>query len=526
MKVSLHSFLMGLLFLSFGYTHAQERYLDTVFDSVVVTEDQIYGTNVSILPIILQQSSVPEPVSLFMDIYEPAGDTIDNRPVVLVTHRGDFLPAVVNTEPYGSRKDSAVVELCKNFARRGFVAVGVETRKGWNPFNPIEIERVKGIFEASYRTTQDVRTCVRFFRKTAAEDGNPYNIDPDRIAAGGYDTGAFTAFNVAYLKRFEQTEIPKFLDFNQTPPRSVIDTSLYGNPQGTENRTLNIANYPTYSSDVSMVFGFDGGLGEFGWIEEEDPPAVGILTVERYNLDGIRDATIGATGDLVIGDAAWTDTVIQQSFFLGNNNDFVNAGLDDPITTLALQRSGGVAGMLLLDTPQREGTVVCGEDTVGFNQNNNPWNWYDEATFGFIWDNIPDQTVPSAERICDLNRGVPNDPALAKTYINDTIAPYLSQRMVLAMRIPNTPLTSVRQLLKQDVQFAAYPNPVHQRLYLRAESPMRRIELLDVQGKAIQSYTDIRRKDFTLDRGKIPPGLYVLQVEFEEGVLTEKIVWK
>ena len=524
MKKILHIIFLGCLIMGIARVHGQDRYLDVVFDSVTVTNDQVYGTNISILPIILQQSADPLPVDLMMDIYEPAGDTVENRPVVLVTHRGDFLPPVINTDPYGTRKDSAVVELCKNFASRGFVAVGVETRKGWNPFNPIEIERVKGIFEASYRTAQDIRACVRYFRKSAAEDGNPYKVDPDRIATGGFDTGGFTALSVAYLKNFQQTEIPKFLDFNQSPPRSVIDSSLFGNPLGTDNRPLNIANHPSYSSDVSMVFAFEGGLGDFGWIEEGDAPAVGILTVEQYARDGIRDAVIGATGDLVIGDAAWTDTVIQQSFALGNNDVF--APLDDDITSLALQRSGGVAGMLLLDTPQREGQVVCGGDTVGYNLNNNPWNWYDETTFGLIWDNIPNQTVPAAEKICDLNRGVPNDPMLAKTYINDTIAPYLSRHIILAMRIPNTPLTSIQSQLKNEVKFLAYPNPVGDALNLRAESYFKAVELRDVHGRLVRSYSNIRMKEFQLKREELSSGIYVLQAHFDKGIVTEKVLFE
>ncbi|MEL6256725.1 MAG: hypothetical protein AAFR87_32290, partial [Bacteroidota bacterium] len=93
----LSTLLLGLLLpLS-----AQERYLDEIFSEVTVTSDQQYGSNFSILPIILGMDSVPSNVPLVLDIYEPTGDTVSERPVVILTHAGDFLPPVLNTIPFG-----------------------------------------------------------------------------------------------------------------------------------------------------------------------------------------------------------------------------------------------------------------------------------------------------------------------------------------------------------------------------------------------------------------------------------------
>jgi dienelactone hydrolase len=67
-----------------------------------------------------------------MDVYEPSGDTASVRPLVLVLHTGSFLPAVMNGQPTGGRKDSAVVEMCTRFAKKGYVAAAVSYRLGWN----------------------------------------------------------------------------------------------------------------------------------------------------------------------------------------------------------------------------------------------------------------------------------------------------------------------------------------------------------------------------------------------------------
>lgn len=125
--------LFALLFGTFLVANAQTRFIDEVFESVVVTEGVVYGNNVSILPIVLGQSETPLPEDLVMDIYEPDGDTLSERPLVIVGHRGDFLPPIINQSPYGTRKDSAVVEMCKRFAKKGYVAVSMDFRLGWNP---------------------------------------------------------------------------------------------------------------------------------------------------------------------------------------------------------------------------------------------------------------------------------------------------------------------------------------------------------------------------------------------------------
>ncbi|MDC0204772.1 hypothetical protein OAJ65_03145, partial [Flavobacteriales bacterium] len=82
--------LLCLPMIGFG----QNRYLDDVFSAVTVTSDVTYATNISILPML--QGLPPSPVTLKCDIYEPTGDSLTNRPVIILVHTGSFLPAVIN----------------------------------------------------------------------------------------------------------------------------------------------------------------------------------------------------------------------------------------------------------------------------------------------------------------------------------------------------------------------------------------------------------------------------------------------
>ena len=521
-KNSILPLLCGILCTSILF--AQERYIDEVFEEVRVTDGVQYGTNVSILAIILGQSSDPQPEDLFLDVYEPVGDTIEARPVVILAHRGDFLPPIVNQSPYGSRKDSAVVEFCMKLAKRGYVAVSMDYRLGWNPFGS-DIEIKKTVLEAVYRISQDMRTAVRFFRKTAAEDNNPYKIDESRIAVGGFDAAGFAANNVAYLKRFEQVQLPKFLDFSTMPATPFIIPEVHGDPYGIEQAAINIPNHPTYSSDVSAVIDFEGGLGDISWIEAGDPPTISFQALGKFDNMGIRDVTIGVGGSIIIAEGAFPDTIVHTTQAAGNQDVFLNNLEIDPLTEKARMLTGGLEGLFLYSPFTQEGSVQCdmtaGVPPVNFGGNTYAWNWYDEATFAAVWDMVPNQTVPSDIFICQYNTGEgnPNDPAISRMMI-DTFIQYMTPRLFLAMGLGQT--TALPELKPQDVNFNAFPNPVKDQIQLTATEEMQTISIHDLEGKLIrqQSSAGLNQQ---LNLSTVPAGLYILEVAFARGTIHQKI---
>jgi hypothetical protein len=116
MRKTLQS-ILAIVFLSIGVSaDAQTRYLDDFFTGVTVTSDVIYATNTSVLPML--QSLPPGPATLKCDIYEPTGDSIVNRPVIVLVHTGSFLPNVLNGQPTGSKTDLSIVEQCTRWAKK------------------------------------------------------------------------------------------------------------------------------------------------------------------------------------------------------------------------------------------------------------------------------------------------------------------------------------------------------------------------------------------------------------------------
>jgi len=211
----------ALLVVGIGLGQSLQRYQDEVFTGIKVTKNVVYGRNYAY--------GTNQPQDLYMDIYEPVGDTAQKRPVIVLIHAGSFLPPSIAGQafgktPIGTKEDSAIVELCRRYARRGYVAISATHRLGWNPQATTQEERAAGIIQAVWRAVQDGRALVRYLRKDAATT-NQWRIDPDRIVMGGSSSGAYVGLHVAYLNLPSEFNQPKFIYSNG---QLFVDTTAQG----------------------------------------------------------------------------------------------------------------------------------------------------------------------------------------------------------------------------------------------------------------------------------------------------------
>lgn len=234
--------LASLLLIAFGSATAQSdcgtgRYTDPLyFDSVSVLSGVVYGANNGVNG---------QPQTLLLDVYQPVGDTFQDRPVVIVAFGGSFIA--------GTRQD--VAELCVAFAQRGYVAIAPDYRIGF--FFPTEATTTRAVV----RCMHDLKACVRFLRKTVAEDGDPYGIDTERIIVGGVSAGAIGALHCTYLD--QSSEIPPIL---------FGDTATTGGVEG-------LSGSQGYSSDVLACYSLSGAIGDTTWIQAGDQPLCSIHEV-------------------------------------------------------------------------------------------------------------------------------------------------------------------------------------------------------------------------------------------------------
>ena len=138
------------------------RYWNEIFPSLTITTNVVYGSAVTF-------NQITD--SLTLDIYEPVGDTVQQRPLIVFAHGGSFI--------FGTKTDPDMVQLCTRFAKMGYVCASINYRLGTGfPIDSVSAGR------AMLRATQDMKAAVRFFRQNFAF-GNSYRIHPDYIFAGG-----------------------------------------------------------------------------------------------------------------------------------------------------------------------------------------------------------------------------------------------------------------------------------------------------------------------------------------------------
>ena len=186
MKNKVNILIIGIVYLATLFAQ-DNRYLDEVFESVVKTENVVYG-NAPDLPFWFWVESNTVDIDLDMDVYEPEGDTLTNRPVIIFVHTGSFFS--------GHNELDDVVDLSISAAKRGYVAVSISYRLGLNILSTYSGER------AVYRGVQDGGAAIRYLREFPEEFG----INPDQIFMWGTSAGAIVALHLSYLDNDDRPE--------------------------------------------------------------------------------------------------------------------------------------------------------------------------------------------------------------------------------------------------------------------------------------------------------------------------------
>jgi poly(3-hydroxybutyrate) depolymerase len=225
------------------------RYIDDVFPTVTKTT-VVYAPTVSHTGLAM---------TLSVDVYQPAGDNLSKRPVVVLAHGGSFV--------FG---DKAMMQRwCELLAKKGYVAASMQYRI-YPVFTLGYPDSIK-IFDTAVKAMGDMKACVRFFREDAATT-NQFHVDPDHIFIGGYSAGAVTALHAGYL------------DSNDVVPAFLQDiVTANGGLEGISGTASN----KSYSSHADAIVNMSGGLYRSYWIDPTGLPLV--------SIHGTADATVPYT---------------------------------------------------------------------------------------------------------------------------------------------------------------------------------------------------------------------------------------
>ncbi|MEM8906220.1 MAG: alpha/beta hydrolase [Bacteroidota bacterium] len=217
------------------------RYQDMVFTEVTESKEVQYGANTN-------QAGVN--VNLLMNIYEPKGDMVSERPLIILAHGGGFVT--------GAKEDFD--DLAKAFAQSGYVAATIDYRL----LNGIDGDLQLAVIDAVH----DMKAAVRYFTID-----NKFRINPNNIFIGGFSAGAVTALHYAY---FNEEDVP-------TASESIQSyLSANGGLSGSSG-------HPGASEAIKGVINIAGGLFTVNWVGANEP----IL----YSIHGSMDVDVYCTKD-------------------------------------------------------------------------------------------------------------------------------------------------------------------------------------------------------------------------------------
>ena len=160
---------------------SKQRYAEPVFDEVRK------------VPYIPFSSAVKEgettPITLYLDFYEPEGDDLAARPLVITVFGGSFVA--------GGRDFADMQAYCYRLAQHGYATASIDYRL-------LDVWKIsyQSLIREAYMAAQDVSSAVRFFKCHAEE----YRIDPDQIFLLGNSAGSIAILHELFLDESERPE--------------------------------------------------------------------------------------------------------------------------------------------------------------------------------------------------------------------------------------------------------------------------------------------------------------------------------
>jgi len=486
-----------------------QRYLEEVFTDVTVTEDVYFSANYGFFTGFMALDS------LYMDVYEPMGDTESDRPVIIMMHPGSFLPKGTNTLPFGNRKDSCIIEMCMQFAKRGFVAVAGTYRLGWNPASTDQDTRAGTIIAATVLASYDAKNCIKFLRDNAA-GSNTYRIDPNKIVLGGTNSGGYVAMAADGFDEPSDLSLLKFR--HSMTGESYIDTLLHGNFNGVGG-SVNNEQFAGIDGQPNMLLNLGGATGDSSVMNASDVPVVSICGKnDPLTPDSVGIVVVsGAGGVLPVIEVHGGMVISRHATSLGINSVFSSVTGD-----VYTQKAEAYMQARGHDPALYQGYYEIQDPATGYES----WGWYDPSDPNVAQGTDPAGTnyVPGATGFGSrANPFQTKEKALAHI---DTVMGFFIPRAVAALGLN---ATSIDEDLRVEAALDVFPNPATESIRVQAGNPMMPItgiSLMDMTGRMVKSVDVSRTNAHEISRGGLADGLYLLKVDFAEGSVMTKVFFK
>lgn len=233
---------LGLLLANAAKAQEGIRFLEPVFDAVTTTSAIPFSSAI--------REGQTTPTTLYLDFYEPEGDTMVARPLVITVFGGAFVA--------GSRDYVDMVAYCTRLAKHGYATASIDYRLlSWLQISGPALVR------DAYMAAQDVSSAIRFFKLHSAD----YRIDPDRIYLLGNSAGSIAILGEMFMGEEER------------PEETFTEPDL---------GTMHSSGYPEYAGISPQVA---GAIPHWGGVN-----ALDVIDYEEYTpicmIHGTADGTV------------------------------------------------------------------------------------------------------------------------------------------------------------------------------------------------------------------------------------------
>jgi hypothetical protein len=168
---------------------------------------------------------------------------------------------------------------------------------------------------------------------------------------------------------------------------------------------------------------------------------------------------------------------------------------------------------------------------VTSNLQSGPWDWWGRPQLDLILQAVNGQLGTNFNADTLHNTGLLLNPdmsaAKARTYI-DTVMAYFYPRACQALQLPGCAISSTEDVMIDEdrVQLQIAPNPASERIFISSKTQvaMEQIQLFDMNGLFLRSYNNIDHHQYEIQRGELPPGMYLLKVRFADGIAVKQVI--
>ncbi len=166
-------FILFAFNTAYAQTSNTVRYRNLVFNEVLTDKNISYE---------ISNNGASKNKHHLLDVYQPAGDTANRRPLIIWIHGGGF--------KFGKKTSRGIPGWSKSFAQRGYVCAAINYRLTKKK----ALSQFPALADGCYDAVEDLHQVIAFFKL----HDERYNIDTNRIILAGNSAGAITALQASY----------------------------------------------------------------------------------------------------------------------------------------------------------------------------------------------------------------------------------------------------------------------------------------------------------------------------------------